>query len=96
MSAAVGPQVPRVDFPKLFNRLVCAHKNRWGYGKTEHLGGLEIHGHYPSPPEQNSVPFSVRPFAKRRIKCDALFRLLAYNLLRSRHLDRQAMHRRSS
>ena len=45
MSAAVGPQVPRVDFPKLFDHLGGAQQNRWGYGKVERLGGLEVQDH---------------------------------------------------
>ena len=29
----------------LLDDLGCAQHNRWGYGKTERLGGLEVHGH---------------------------------------------------
>jgi len=29
----------------LFNHLVGAQQNRWGYRKAERLGGLEVHGH---------------------------------------------------
>jgi len=58
---------------------------------------LEVHGHYPSPPELRIVYL----FPRARARNDALntthcFPLLAYNLLRSGHLDRHAMHRRSS
>ena len=29
----------------LFDHLVSPQQNRLGYGKTERLGGLEVHGH---------------------------------------------------
>src|SRR5215831_7497286 len=29
----------------LFNHLISAQQNRWGYRKTERLSGLEVHGH---------------------------------------------------
>ena len=29
----------------LFDDLVGAQQNRWGYGKAERLGGLEVHDH---------------------------------------------------
>ena len=29
----------------LFDLLISAKQYRWGYGKTERLGGLEVHGH---------------------------------------------------
>src|SRR6516162_2148018 len=29
----------------LFNHLVGAQHDRWGYGKAKRLGGLEVHGH---------------------------------------------------
>ena len=31
--------------PRLFDHLGCAQHYRWGYGKTERLGGLEVHSH---------------------------------------------------
>ena len=30
---------------QLFDDLVGAQHDRWGYGKTERFGGLEVHGH---------------------------------------------------
>ena len=30
---------------QLFNLLVGAQQNRWGYGKTERLGGLAVQDH---------------------------------------------------
>src|SRR6516162_3642694 len=30
---------------QLFDLLVGAQQNRWGYGKTQRLGGLEVHDH---------------------------------------------------
>src|SRR5215471_10620459 len=30
---------------QLFDLLGGAQQNRWGYGKTERLGGLEVHDH---------------------------------------------------
>ena len=32
--------LPSLDY------LVGAQQNRWGYGKTERLGGLEVHDHF--------------------------------------------------
>ena len=29
----------------LFDLLISAKQYRWGYGKAERLGGLEVHGH---------------------------------------------------
>ena len=29
----------------LFDHLVGAQRDRWGYGKAKRLGGLEVHGH---------------------------------------------------
>jgi hypothetical protein len=31
---------------QLFDLLVGAQQNRWGHGKTERLGGLEVHDHF--------------------------------------------------
>jgi hypothetical protein len=30
---------------QLFDLLISAKQDRWGYGKTERLGGLEVHDH---------------------------------------------------
>ena len=30
---------------RLFDDLVGAHQNRWGYRNAERLGGLQVHGH---------------------------------------------------
>ena len=31
--------------PRLFDDLVGAQQDRWGYGKAERLGGLAVHDH---------------------------------------------------
>ena len=42
MGAAVGPQVPRADFPKLFDDLVSAQQNRWRHRKASALAVLRF------------------------------------------------------
>ena len=42
----VGQSVPlNGGQSRLFDDLVGAQHDRWGYGKTKRLGGLEVHGH---------------------------------------------------
>jgi hypothetical protein len=46
-SAAIGSQCHKPNNRQLFDDLVGAQQNRWGYGKTERLGGLEVQDHLP-------------------------------------------------
>src|SRR6516164_4714891 len=39
------PQCHKPTYPRLFDDLGCAQHYRWGYGKAERLGGLEVQDH---------------------------------------------------
>jgi hypothetical protein len=47
--------------PWSLDQLVGTQPNRWGYGKTERLGGLEVHDHLKFCRQLNESSASFSP-----------------------------------